>query len=88
MQKNVSFNDLKTITYDSSKLTVDSNDNTLTIDVNINPSVIDTNFNELDKRLSDMESQFRLRVLGEIRVLRTEIEQLKRDVNRLIPEQK
>lgn len=69
--------DIKQIAYDENLLDmyVDNN-NTLVIDTKIKGDVIDANFNELDKRLSDVESQMRLRFLGEIQRLRSENETL------------
>lgn len=59
------------------------NENTLVIDTKIKGDVIDANFNELDKRLSDVESQMRLRFLGEIQRLRSENETLSNRINQL-----
>ena len=46
----------------------------------IKGDVIDNNFNELDRRLSDVESQMRLRFLGEIQRIRTENEELSKRI--------
>lgn len=69
--------DIKQIAYDENLLDMYvDNENTLVIDTKIKGDVIDANFNELDKRLSDVESQMRLRFLGEIQRLRSENETL------------
>lgn len=70
-------NNVKKIVYDENLMNVELNDNgELIFYGNIKGDVIDSNFTELDKRLSDVESQMRLRFLGEIQRLRSENETL------------
>lgn len=59
----------------------DEDESTLIIRSNINTTIIDSNFNELDKRLSNIEAQLKLRFQGEINVLRTKIEKLENERN-------
>lgn len=50
---------------------------TLTIMSNVKPEIIDANFNELDKRLSDLESTVRLRILGQLNNLIGKVDKIK-----------
>lgn len=51
---------------------ISNNGETLLISSNINPKVIDSNFDELDKRLSDLESTVKLRILGQLNKISNE----------------
>lgn len=54
-----------------------SDDNkTLNIFSNIKPHIIDANFKELDKRLSDVESTIKMRILGQLNNVLNKIEKL------------
>lgn len=56
---------------------INEENETLTIMSNIKPEVIDANFNELDKRLGDLESTVRLRILGQLNNLVSKVEKIK-----------
>lgn len=72
---------IKNIVYDEKLMDLHlENEDTLIIDTKIKTDVIDSNFNELDSRLSDVESQIKLRFLGEIQRLRGEIEKLRSQI--------
>lgn len=58
-------------------LYLSENGDTLSIMTNVKPEIIDANFNELDKRLSDLESTVRLRILGQLNNVISKVEKIK-----------
>lgn len=58
-------------------LYLSENGDTLSIMTNVKPEIIDANFNELDKRLSDLESTVRLRILGQLNNVISKVDKIK-----------
>ena len=72
--------EIEAIEYDDTNIDVSFVGGTLTIASKIKGDVIDSNFTELDTRLSNVESQIRMRLIGEINRLTQMVENLQSNI--------
>lgn len=82
MRKTFNINDLNIILENDDLIDFeyDKESNTLSIFQIMNPRIIDLNFNELEKRIENLESQLKLRYLGELNNLKSKVEKLEKNV--------
>lgn len=82
MRKTFNINDLNIILENDDLIDFeyDKESNTLSIFQIMNPRIIDLNFNELEKRIENLESQLKLRYLGELNNLKSKVERLEKNV--------
>lgn len=58
---------------DDNALDIKVEDDKMYLYFNINPNIIDNNFNEIEKRISDLESIINLRILGNLNNLNNKL---------------
>lgn len=79
----INLENIEELTFDENLFDIQLEGKSLIINSKINGEIIDSNFNELDNRITNIESQLRLRINGQLQKLAAELNTTQNEVMQL-----